>query len=128
MTKWPMVSRRPNSKDILSDRNSNIRCSSILEKFCWNFFSRITNLKNFAGINFRESKFSGIKKGIWFSDFGQISRNFLPLRCFHLLNFQKVHMGLPSPFRVSLIPNSLTATQKHFLQVEITLLFTILSL
>ena len=33
MTKWPMVSRRPNSKDTASDRNSNIRISLILEKF-----------------------------------------------------------------------------------------------
>ena len=43
-----MVLRGRNSKDILSDRNSNIGCSLILE--------------NFAGINFRESptlKFGG---------------------------------------------------------------------
>ena len=32
-------------------------------------------LKNFAGINFRESTFSGVKKGIYFREFGQISKN-----------------------------------------------------
>ena len=40
-------------------------------------------LKNFAGINFRESTFSGVKKGIYFRDFGQNSRNsrnFLPAK------------------------------------------------
>ena len=36
ITKQPMVSRRPNSKDTVSDRNSNIRISLILEKFCGN--------------------------------------------------------------------------------------------
>ena len=34
-------------------------------------------LKDFAGINFRESTFSGVKKGIYFREFGRNSRNFL---------------------------------------------------
>ena len=37
----------------------------------------------FAGINFRESAFSGVKKGIYFREFGQNSRNsrnFLPAK------------------------------------------------
>ena len=40
-------------------------------------------LKDFAGINFRESTFSGVKKGIYFREFGQNSRNsrnFLPAK------------------------------------------------
>ena len=40
-------------------------------------------LENFAGINFRESTFSGVKKGIYFREFGQNSRNsrnFLPAK------------------------------------------------
>ena len=36
MTEQPMVLRRPNLEDIVSDRNPNIRGSSILEKFCGN--------------------------------------------------------------------------------------------
>ena len=37
-------------------------------------------LKTFAGINFRESTFSGVKKEIYFREFGQNSRNFLPAK------------------------------------------------
>ena len=37
-------------------------------------------LKNFAEINFRESTFSRLKKGIYFREFGQNSRNFLPAK------------------------------------------------
>ena len=39
-----MVLRRPNSKDAVLDRNSNIRISSILEKF-WG----MTNFEKFRG-------------------------------------------------------------------------------
>ena len=55
-----MVSRRPISKYF----------SLIFEKFC-----ESPILKNFAGINFRESTLSGVKKGIYFPEFGQNSRN-----------------------------------------------------
>ena len=78
-----MVSRRPNSKDTVLDRNSNITVSSILKNFAGINFHESPILKNFAGINFRESTFSGIKKGIYFRDFGQNSqnsRNFLPAK------------------------------------------------
>ena len=51
-----MVSRRSHSKDI-----------SLI-------------LKNFAGINFRESIFSGVKKEISFREFGQTSRKILPAK------------------------------------------------
>ena len=36
-----MVSRRPDSKDTVSDRKSNIRISLVLKKFQGNEFSRI---------------------------------------------------------------------------------------
>ena len=38
-----MILRRPNLKDIISDKNSNICGSSILEKFHGNLFSQLTN-------------------------------------------------------------------------------------
>ena len=69
MTKQSMISRRPTSKDTVSDRNSNICISLIFEK------------KFYAEVNFRESRFWGVKKGIYFREFGQNSRNsrnFLP--------------------------------------------------
>ena len=90
-----MISKRPDSKDIVPDRNSNIRGSPILKKFRGNQFSRITNFENFAGINFRELTFSGVKKGIYFREFGQNSRNtrnFLPAKISSL----KVLKILPS--------------------------------
>ena len=59
-----MVSRRPNSKDTVIDRNSNIRISSILKKFRGNQFSQVINFKNFAGINVHESTFLGTKKAV----------------------------------------------------------------
>ena len=71
-----MVTRRPNSKDTVSDRNSNICISLIFEKI----FCESPVLKNFAGINIRESTFSGIKKGIYFREFSKNSRNFLPAK------------------------------------------------
>ena len=37
-------------------------------------------LKNFAGINFHESTFLRVKKGIYFREFGQNLRNFLPVK------------------------------------------------
>ena len=52
-----MVSRRPNSKDTVSDKNPNTQISSILKKF--------------AEINIREWTFKGVKKGIHPRDFGQ---------------------------------------------------------
>ena len=45
-----MILRRPNSKDFVADRNSDICGSPIHEKF--------------RGINFREWTFLGVKKGI----------------------------------------------------------------
>ena len=61
-----MVLRRPNLKDIVSDRNYNFLSSSILEKFCRNQFLRITYhyLKDFVRIDFCESTFLGVQKGI----------------------------------------------------------------
>ena len=69
-----MVSRRPNSKDTLPERNSNIRISLILanvfvghfvginfrelglaEDFAGIYFREFSLTKDFAGINFRES-------------------------------------------------------------------------
>ena len=97
-----MVWRRPNSKDTVSDRNSNIRMSLILEKFLGNNFCETPLLKNFAGINFRQSpivkNFAGInfrestfssrvKKGIYFREFGRNSRNFLPAKISSLGKF-----------------------------------------
>ena len=70
-----MVSKRPNTKDTVSDKNSNIRISLIIKKFHGNQFSRITNFKNFAGIIFRKLTFSGVKKENHFREFGQNSRN-----------------------------------------------------
>ena len=61
-----MVLRRPNSKDIESEK---------IPIFAVHQF-----LKNFAGINFRESTFSRVKKGIWLRDVGRNSRNFLPAK------------------------------------------------
>jgi len=65
-----MVSRRPNPKDI----------SLFLKNFARINFRESPILKNFAGINFSESTFSGVKKGIYFREFGQNSRNFLPAK------------------------------------------------
>ena len=45
-------------------------------------------MKNFAGINFRESTFSMVKKGIYFREFGPNSRNFLPAK----ISSRKVEM------------------------------------
>ena len=49
-----MVSRRPNSRDILFDKNSNILSSSILDKSGGNLFSRITNFEKFCGNRFSQ--------------------------------------------------------------------------
>ena len=46
-------------------------------------FRKSPIVKNFAGINFRESTFSIVKKGIYFREFGpnsRNSRNFLPTK------------------------------------------------
>ena len=78
-----MVSRSPNSKNTVSDRNSDICILLIFENFVGINFRESPILKNFAGINFRESAFSGVEKGIYFREFGQISRNsrnFLPAK------------------------------------------------
>ena len=66
-----------NSKDIASKRNSNFCSSSIFEKYCGNHFSKFTILKNFAGIRFRDSRFLGVKKGVWFIDFWPKSMTFI---------------------------------------------------
>ena len=76
-----MISRRLNSKDTLSDTNSNIRFLSILVKFC-----ESPNLKNFAGINFQES--TGGQKGNLFS------RKFLPLRYVLYFNYIKISYSI----------------------------------
>ena len=44
-----MVSRRPDSKDTVSNRNCNIPILLIFEIFCGNWFSRITNFETFRG-------------------------------------------------------------------------------
>ena len=91
MTKKPMDLGRPNSKDIVSDENSNIHGSSIFEKFRGNQLSLITNFKNFPGICFRKSAFSGVKKGNQFQKFGQNSqnsRNFLTAKNYSLAFFE----------------------------------------
>ena len=85
-----MISRRPDSKHTVSDRNCNICISSFLEKFL--DFCESPILKNFAGINFHELTFSWVKKGIYFREFGRNSRNFLPakicsLKLFNLISF-----------------------------------------
>ena len=60
---------------------------SFLKNFAGINFRESSILKNFAGINFRESTFLGVKKGIYFREFGQNSRNFLPAKISSL----KVH-------------------------------------
>ena len=75
-----MVLRKPNSKDTVSERNFNIRISDFLENFAGINFRESPILTNFAGINFRKSTFSGVKKGIYFRELGQNSRNFLPAK------------------------------------------------
>ena len=60
-----MVSRRSYLKDI----------SLIFERFRGNQFGESPILKNFTGINFCESTFPGVKKGTYFREFGQNSRN-----------------------------------------------------
>ena len=65
---------------MVSDTNSNIHLSLILENFAGINFRESPILKDFARINFRESVFSGVKNGIYFRKFGQNSRNFLPAK------------------------------------------------
>ena len=103
-----MVLRRPNSKDIVLHRNSDVRGSSILEKFRGNLFSRITNFKNFAGIDFRESKISGVRKGILFREFGQNSQNFLSVK-FLPLRYVVEILGLMVTFIKTLITRKITS-------------------
>ena len=57
-----MSPRRPNSKHNVSNRNSDICISLIFEKFAGINFRGSPILKNFVGINFCESTFSGVKK------------------------------------------------------------------
>ena len=79
-----MVSRRPNSKDTASDRNSNIAFHQFLKNFAGIIFRESPILKNFAGIDFCESTFWGSKKEFIFANLAEIreiffSRKFLPL-------------------------------------------------
>ena len=71
-----MVLRRPNSKDIVSVRNSNSCGSSILENFRGNWFSRINNFENYAGISFRKATFWGSKKEFNFANLAKIREIF----------------------------------------------------
>ena len=59
-----MVSKKPNAEDTVSDKKSNIRISSILEKF---------------GGNFSQIDIFGGQKRNFFHECGQNSRNFLPV-------------------------------------------------
>ena len=71
-----MVSRRPNSKDTVSDRAFH----QFLKNFAGINFRESPILKNFEGINFHKSTNSGVRKGIYFREFSQNSRNFLPAK------------------------------------------------
>ena len=66
-----------------------------LKNFAGINFRESTILKNFAGINFRESAFSGVKKGIYFREFGQNSRNFLPAKISSLKVVAQSERGCP---------------------------------
>ena len=59
-------------------------------------------MKNFAGINFRESTFSEVKKGIYFREFSRNSRNFL-LPKFLPLRYLAV-FSTYGPFRIAYLP------------------------
>ena len=70
-------------KTLYHTETLNIRGSSILEKFRGNYFAQITNFENFAGVDIRESTFSGVKKRIQFRKFGQNSTRFFSPNAFH---------------------------------------------
>ena len=80
-----MVSRRPNSKDTVSDRNFNIRISLIIKNVAEISYRELPILKNFAGIDFCESAFSGVEKGISYSgQIREIREMFFPGKFFPL--------------------------------------------
>ena len=70
----------------------NFRESPILKDFAGINFRESPILKDFAGINFRESTFSGVKKGIYFREFSQNSRNFLPAKISSLKVLHSISM------------------------------------
>ena len=83
-----MVSIKHNLNDIVSDRNSIIQCSLSLGNFAGIYLRKSPIFKDFVGIDFRESIFSGVKNGIQFHDFGKSSQNFLPAK----ISFLTVHI------------------------------------
>ena len=88
-------------------------------------------MKNFAGINFRESTFAGVKKGIYFRELGQNSRksrNFL-LAKISSLNGLQVNGGVfDREFTKSLIIRDFDDVLKNpFRYVALFLLHTLLS-
>ena len=62
-----MVLRGSNSKDTVSDRNSNAFGSLILENFRGNWFSPITNFEKSVQTNFRESPILKITRELVFA-------------------------------------------------------------
>ena len=59
-----MVSRRPNSKDILSEKTRIFAVHQFLKNFPVIDFRESSILKDIAEINFRESSCSGVENGI----------------------------------------------------------------
>ena len=76
-----MILRRPNSKDFVADRNSDICGSPIHEKFRRIGFHESQILKNCTGISFLDSTFLGTKKEFNYTNLAkirEIRENFFP--------------------------------------------------